>query len=221
MKQIWGFILKQIEKLHLITQEIPGITNYELASEYLSAGGKCIQLRMKEASEDLIIDEAVKIKEICDQYDAKLIINDHPQIALETESAGVHLGKNDMSPAEARKILGDNFIIGGTANTISDIQNLVNQGVDYIGLGPFRFTTTKKKLSPVLGINGYKKIITDLKNLKINVPIVAIGGIELNDISELIPTKIHGIAVSSLIAKNVSVKNITEKITEKIIKELK
>ena len=78
---------------------------------------------------------------------------------MKTGADGVHLGKNDMSPSDARKILGNGYIIGGTANTLDDIERLIKEGVDYIGLGPFRYTETKKNLSPILGIDGYKKIL--------------------------------------------------------------
>jgi len=209
--------LKKIETLHLITQEIPEQNHIQLAEKFLLGGGKWIQLRMKNKSEKTILQTAVLIKELCTQHSAKLIINDNPQIAKKINANGVHLGKNDMLPSEARKILGEDFIIGGTANTILDIRYLINQGIDYIGLGPFKFTTTKKNLSPVLGIDGYSTIISEMEKLNFTKPVIAIGGIEFNDISELTKTGISGIAVSSLIAKNKSPENITQK----IINELK
>lgn len=209
--------MKKIETLHLITQEIPEQNHIQLAEKFLLGGGKWIQLRMKNKSEKTILQTAVLIKELCTQHSAKLIINDNPQIAKKINANGVHLGKNDMLPSEARKILGEDFIIGGTANTILDIRYLINQGIDYIGLGPFKFTTTKKNLSPVLGIDGYSTIISEMEKLNFTKPVIAIGGIEFNDISELTKTGISGIAVSSLIAKNKSPENITQK----IINELK
>ena len=109
---------------------------------------------------------------------------------------GVHLGKNDMPVDEARRLLGHDKIIGGTANTFEDIERLHRQGTDYIGCGPFRFTTTKKSLSPVLGLEGYKRIVSDMKAHGIDLPIVAIGGILKSDIADIMQTGVTGIAVS-------------------------
>ena len=108
----------------------------------------------------------------------------------------MHLGKNDMPVDEARRLLGNEKIIGGTANTFEDIECLHRQGADYIGCGPFRFTTTKKNLSPVLGLEGYERIVSDMKAHGIDLPIVAIGGILKSDIADIMQTGVTGIAVS-------------------------
>ena len=97
-----------------------------------------------------------KQSKICRKYNATLILNDHVHLVKEIGANGVHLGKSDMSPVKARELLGSNYIIGGTANNMEDIRQLHKSGVDYIGLGPFRFTRTKKNLAPILGIEGYK-----------------------------------------------------------------
>ncbi len=99
-----------------------------------------------------------------------------------------------MPVAEARGILGKEFIIGGTANTFDDVKMHYKAGADYIGCGPFRFTTTKKDLSPVLGLEGYRSIILQMKEANIHLPIVAIGGITLEDIPSIMETGITGIA---------------------------
>ncbi|MDR2692557.1 MAG: thiamine phosphate synthase, partial [Dysgonamonadaceae bacterium] len=132
-------------------------------------------------------------------YGADLYINDHVEICRRIGATGVHLGKSDMPPGEARKILGKNFIIGGTANTFEDILRLNAEGVDYIGLGPFRFTATKKNLSPVLGLPGYKQIMEQCAVRGINLPVFAIGGITAGDIPALLNSGITGIAMSSAI----------------------
>jgi thiamine-phosphate pyrophosphorylase len=111
----------------------------------------------------------------------------------------VHLGKQDMAPAEARALLGPQFIIGGTANTFAAIEGLVAAGVDYIGLGPLRFTTTKEKLSPILGLAGYADILGQCRAAGFTTPIVAIGGVALADIPALLATGLHGVAVSGAI----------------------
>ncbi|MCC8153784.1 MAG: thiamine phosphate synthase [Tannerellaceae bacterium] len=165
----------------------------------LRGGGRCIQLRMKESSPEEIVTVGLQVKELCDQYHAEFYIDDYPSICKELNATGVHLGKNDMPVKEARAILDDTFKIGGTANTREDVRQLYLDGVDYIGLGPFRFTTTKKNLSPVLGLEGYKEIIGYCKETGINIPIIAIGGITYTDIPVLMQTGISGIALSSTI----------------------
>lgn len=163
----------------------------------LKGGCRWIQLRMKGAEENEIVRVASILRPICKQYGATLIIDDCVFAVKRCMADGVHLGKNDMDPEAARCILGEGAIIGGTANTFDDVSILYQKGVDYIGLGPFRFTTTKKNLSPVLGIEGYKKIVKQCKGAGINLPIVAIGGITKNDIHHLMETGIAGIAISS------------------------
>ncbi|MGE0561648.1 MAG: thiamine phosphate synthase [Flavobacteriales bacterium] len=201
----------KIEKLQYITQETEQLTHVDCVREACIAGVKWIQLRVKDKPIEEYVKIANEARIICDLYDVYLIINDNVNVAIQCNADGVHLGKSDMTPHEARKILGPNKIIGGTANTIEDVQELINTGIDYIGLGPFKFTTTKKKLSPVLGIEGYYKISQQLfdllKESKLNYkipPIIAIGGIEMEDVEELMKTGICGIAVSGLLTKDFS-----------------
>jgi len=129
----------------------------------------------------------------------RLIINDHYKIAAEIQADGVHVGKTDTCPTVARKELASWQIIGGTANTLEDCQTLLTKKVDYIGLGPYQFTTTKDNLSPVLGKNGY---LTILEQLQTKIPIVAIGGIRLQDVPEIIETGVYGIAISGEITRD-------------------
>ncbi len=177
--------------------------------EFCKAGGKWVQLRLKDTNIATYLDTAIKARNICDQYEAVLIINDDVNVAKIARADGVHLGLNDMNPREARKILGDNFIIGGTANTLEDCMQHSNDGVDYIGLGPFRHTTTKKQLSPILGYEGYRNILTKFRIQNSELPIVAIGGIIENDIPEVLATGVSGIAVSGLLTNK---ENMKEKI---------
>lgn len=165
----------------------------------LQGGCKWIQLRMKGASDNEVRPIAQHVKYLCKIACAKLIIDDRVELVKEVEADGVHLGKNDMPIAEARKILGDNFIIGGTANTFEDVKAHAEAGADYIGCGPFRFTTTKEKLSPVLGLDGYRHIVAEMNAHHIDLPIVAIGGITLDDIPDILQTGVTGIALSGSI----------------------
>ena len=178
------------------TEKFDYLQSIEIA---LAGGCRQIQLRMKETPVDQIIKTAIVAKELCDKYNAYLYIDDHVEVCRKVKAKGVHLGKLDMPPSEARKILGNDFIIGATANTFEDIKRLLGECVDYIGLGPFRFTTTKKNLSPVLGLDGYQSIIEQCTENGINLPILAIGGITVTDIPQIMNTGISGIALSSTI----------------------
>ena len=158
-------------------------------------------MRMKEATEEEVEKEAIRVQDLCRQYGATFIIDDHVALAKKLHADGVHLGKKDMPIAEARKLLGKDFIIGGTANTFEDVQMHYAAGADYIGCGPFRFTTTKKNLSPVLGLEGYRNIVSRMKEAGINLPIVAIGGIAFEDIPAIMQTGVSGIALSGSILR--------------------
>lgn len=182
----------------------------------LAHGCQWIQMRFKNAtSEDTFtLAEAVKI--LCNEYSATFIINDNVPLALQIDADGVHLGLSDMKITNARAILGHQKIIGGTANTFEDIQKHINQGADYIGLGPFRFTKTKEKLSPILGLEGYQNILSQLQEQQIKTPIYAIGGILTDDVESIIKTGIHGIAVSGLITDSDSKTKLITELNEKL-----
>ena len=182
--------------IQFITHNTGSIGYVEGARMALEGGCKWIQLRMKDASDDEVRQAAAEIQPMCKEHEAVFLLDDRVELAKELHADGVHLGKNDMPIDEARRILGEEYIIGGTANTFEDIQRIAAQGADYIGCGPFRFTTTKKNLAPVLGIEGYRDIIAKMRNAGINIPMVAIGGITPDDIDEILATGVKGIAVS-------------------------
>lgn len=189
-----------MEKLQYISQGFT-IEDQELnIRKALDNGVKWIQVRWKNALENEFIKLCEISKKLCSDNQAVCIINDHVQIAKDIEADGVHLGLSDQSIEIARQVLGKDKIIGGTANTLSDVLQRMNEPCDYIGLGPLRFTSTKEKLSPILGFEGYEKIIQDLKSQSLEVPkIFAIGGVVLNDIELLQQIGIYGVAVSGLI----------------------
>lgn len=172
------------------------------AAELACRGGvRWVQLRVKNLPAAEWRQRALDVLAVCQHHGATLIINDNPALALAIGAAGVHLGQQDMPPAEARALLGPAFLIGGTANTFADIEGLVAAGVDYIGLGPFRFTTTKEKLSPILGLAGYAELLGQCRAAGFTVPIVGIGGVELADLAALLATGLHGVAVAGAVGR--------------------
>jgi len=205
-----------MERLQYISQETEKLSHLEGIKKACEAGVKWIQLRIKDKTESKIRTMAEEAKNICDNYKAALTINDHPGITKDIFAYGVHLGKDDMKVSAARKLIHNTFIIGGTANTIDDIETYFKDGADYVGLGPFRFTNTKQKLSPVLGLDGYKTIMEEYSRRNISIPIIAIGGIELNDIKSIMQTGVFGIAVSGLIANSDNAKETVQQIFKSI-----
>lgn len=192
----------KLEKVQFITHSNSNIDYFQSAVLALKGGLRFIQLRMKDSNREELISTGKRIKEECDKYNSLFILDDHVELVNEIGANGVHLGKEDMPIKEARKILGKDKIIGGTANNFEDIVKHYNDGADYIGLGPLRYTNTKKKLSPILGFEGYRNIIEKCKTQGIDIPIYAIGGIRIEDIEELKQIGIFGIAISSLILES-------------------
>lgn len=172
---------------------------YSIAEEVqmaIEGGCKWVQLRMKEAGYDEMKATALDIIPMCQENDIILVINDNVELVKELRVHGVHLGKEDMPPAQAREFLGPHAIIGVTANTAADIIALRGIDVDYVGVGPFRHTTTKKKLAPVIGIEGYRDITAAAKAAGNTLPLVAVGGVTLDDIPALLDAGMNGVAVS-------------------------
>jgi len=195
-----------MEKLQYISQGFT-IAEQEInIRKALDNGIKWIQVRWKNAPENEFIELCENSKLLCSEYQSVCIINDHAQIAKDIDADGVHLGLKDTSIEIARQILGKNKIIGGTANSISDVLQRMNESCDYIGLGPLRFTSTKEQLSPILGFEGYQKIIQELQSKSLEIPkIFAIGGVVLKDIELLQQIGIYGVAVSGQITNQPSI----------------
>lgn len=187
--------------VQFITHFTASISYPDSARIALEGGCRWVQLRMKDASEEELKNTAIRVQDLCRQYGATFIIDDHVDLVKQIGADGVHLGKLDMPIKEARERLGKGFIIGGTANTFEDIRQHVADGADYIGCGPFRFTTTKQKLSPILGLDGYRSILAQMKEEGLSIPVVGIGGITREDISALKAVGLSGIALSGGILK--------------------
>jgi len=192
---------QNISGLNFITKDEAPLTHLQQVEAACHAGIRWIQLRMKLADDTTFRETAIAAKKICDAWGCMLILNDRVELAAEVGAHGVHVGLQDMSVAKARRLLGEGFIIGGTANTIEDVRRHHQQGADYIGLGPYRFTDTKKNLSPLLGLSGYQRVMSQLREEGIDLPVVAIGGIEREDIAALIDAGVAGIAFSGLLMR--------------------
>jgi thiamine-phosphate pyrophosphorylase len=205
-----------IDKLHYISQNPQGGTHLDAIKRVLDAGGKWIQLRIKDQPAAVILEFAILAKSLCADYGARLVVNDHPHVAVQAGAHGLHLGLLDMPVTEARTIVGNKMIIGGTANTFEHIVQRASEGVDYIGLGPYRFTSTKRNLSPIIGLQGYESIMKRVAQARIRIPIIAIGGIEQPDVSLLMETGVYGVAVSAALTNRKDLAGQINSLKEKL-----
>lgn len=189
--------MKKIENIQYITQDHNTLSHADQALLMFKKGIKWVQLRMKNAESDEVLENALTIQKYANTYNGVLIINDSIEVAQKAKAKAIHLGLNDWPINEARSILGDDVIIGGTANTFEDVLLQYKRGADYVGLGPFQFTTTKKNLSPIVGLEGYRNICKKLSEQELHIPIFAVGGITLKDIPDIKQTGINNIAIST------------------------
>ncbi len=187
--------------VQFITHQTDSISYKESALLALDGGCKWVQLRMKGATDDEAEPIALELLDECHKRGATFILDDRVELCKKIGADGVHLGKNDMPVNEARELLGHDFIIGGTANTFDDIKRLRALSADYIGCGPFRFTRTKENLAPVIGLDGYRNIIEQMRQELVRIPVCAIGGIELADVPALLNAGVQGVAVSGAILR--------------------
>lgn len=188
-----------MNNIQFITHENQRFGYVEGAEMALRGGCKWVQLRMKDTTDNKFLSIGRKVAALCRSYNATFLLDDRVHLVAELGADGVHLGKNDMPISEARRILGNEKIIGGTANTFADVQHLAAQGADYIGCGPFRYTPTKRNLAPILGLEGYRNILKQMQQAGISLPLIAIGGIVSTDIAALRDIGVSGIAVSGAV----------------------
>lgn len=187
-------------RLQFITHHNDRYSYADSARLALEGGCRWIQLRMKGADEALMFKTATIVQDMCKRCGATFIIDDDVMLARRIGADGVHLGKDDMPIAKAREILGRGYIIGATVNSFEDIAGVVSGAdPDYFGCGPLRFTTTKQRLAPILGIEGYREIMCRMRAAEIAIPLVAIGGVTKEDIPSLLRCGVAGIALSGSI----------------------
>lgn len=186
--------------LQFITNTESPATPVEQIKGVIAGGCRWVQIRMKEASDEEIAKVVEEVKPLCIETDTFLILNDRVQLAKTLDVGGVHLGKTDMLPSKARLLLGPAAVIGVTANTFDDIRAVRSLDIDYIGMGPYSETKTKKNLAPILGLEGIRTLCTEMEQNEINISHVAVGGIRLEDVTRLMEAGVNGIAVSGAIA---------------------
>lgn len=209
-----------IARLHYLTQDhVSGFSHALLAEMACLGGVRWVQLRVKGKSDDEWERIARRVKQVTDAFGATLMINDHVQLAKKIGAHGVHLGKTDMPIEQARDILGADAVIGGTANNEEDLERLLHTSANYIGLGPYRFTSTKKNLSPVLSAETLERMI----RLQSRIPVIVIGGIKQEDVPAILASGAYGVAVSSAINlaedKTVAAERFCQYIKEYSLKE--
>lgn len=186
--------------LQYITNTDCGKSIIDQVKAVLEGGCRWIQLRMKDASKEEITETAKKVKVLTDEKEAFLIINDHVDICKDVNATGVHLGQEDMLPSKARMELGPLAVIGVTVNNFEDISKVRSLDIDYLGAGPFTSTKTKKNLAPILGLSGIADLKEEMVKNGIMMPLVAVGGVSLEDVKPLLEAGADGIAVSGAIA---------------------
>ncbi len=200
--------------LQFITSTNCSLSIFQQAQHFFDAGGLWLQIRDKSKTTRQLIELAHKIIHLADAYSAKVTINDFAPIALETNAFGVHVGWKDLSVKDVKQLLNPNQIIGLTINSTAQIDAINNSSVrpDYFGMGPYAFTTTKKNLSEILGLKGINRNLEHMKQNKLNIPVLAVGGIVMSDLEHLRSLGVYGIAISSLFVNSSQKKAVVEQI---------
>lgn len=190
---------KYIEKLQFITHDLDSLTHIEQVQLACEAGAKWIQYRCLTKDDEALLAEINVIAEICDDWGATLIVTNHIHLNRKADIQGFHIEDMDADFLALREQLGEDITIGGSSNTVEGLIRLAAEGADYAGCGPFNITTTKPNDFPLLGVSGYAHITAALKEKGIDLPVLAVGGVTLDDVDALMETGIFGIAASSAI----------------------
>jgi thiamine-phosphate pyrophosphorylase len=187
---------KYISKFHYLTQDLPNRSHAEQAHIACGAGANWIQYRCLTKTDEELIKEINKIAAICDDWGATLILTNHYHLLGMADAQGVHIEDFDADFNAIREQIGEDKTLGASATNIDSLLRVQATGaVDYCGYGPFAHTNTKPNNKPLLGIEGYKA----LQGQNIEIPVIAVGGIQLADVEPLLQTGIQGIAVSAAV----------------------
>lgn len=191
--------MKYIEKFHYITHDIPQLTHIEQVQNACEAGAKWIQYRCLSKPDDELLKDINAIAEICDDWGTTLIVTDHIHLNGKADIQGFHIEDMNADFTALRKQVGNDITLGGSANTVENLIRLAKEGADYAGFGPFFTTETKPNNYPLLSIEDYTLALRQLKDLNIELPVLAVGGIKIYDLEALMQTGIYGIAVSGAV----------------------
>lgn len=191
-----------LPRLYFITRDDSPFSHVEQVELACRSGLRLVQLRLKNRSDSEIFNCAKQVRKITKKYNTLFILNDYLDIGIELKADGVHLGQEDEALQSVFRRCPARMMIGSTANTFQEIQKQATYPISYIGLGPFRHSETKEKLSPILGVDKLRSIRNEMDEAKIDLPLYAIGGIRLDDLAYLNRLKLHGVAVSAAIAKD-------------------
>ena len=188
--------MKKIGRFHVLTDTClqTHFSHVELAKLAIAGGADTIQYRQKEGPTRQMIRVAEEMRDLCQRAGVTFIINDRVDVAIAAHADGVHLGQDDFPLPLARKLLGEKAIIGGSAGSMEEAQKCLREGADYIGFGPVYPTTSKEDAGPAAGLGLMKQIVEGIP-----LPIIAIGGISVNNASPVIQAGAHGIAVISAV----------------------
>ena len=188
--------MKQIGKLHVLTDTVlqSRFSHTELTRLAIAGGADTIQYRQKSGTTREMIEIAQNMKQLSTEAGVVFIVNDRLDVAIAAEADGVHLGQDDFPVPLARDLLGEGRIIGGSAATIEEAKKCLSEGADYVGFGPVFPTTSKDDAGPVSGIDILKQVVET-----ISLPIIAIGGVDSVNISDVMTAGAHGIAVISAV----------------------
>jgi thiamine-phosphate pyrophosphorylase len=187
---------KYISKFHYLTQDLPNRNHIEQAEIACSAGANWLQYRCLTKTDEELIAEISQIADICDDWGATLILTNHYHLLDKVDAQGVHIEDFDADFKSIRDAIGEDKTFGASATNLEALLKVQATGVvDYCGYGPFRHTDTKPNNKPLLGFEGYRQ----LQKQPIEIPVIAVGGITLNDVETLIQTGIYGIAVSAAV----------------------
>jgi len=187
---------KYISRFHYLTQDLPDRSHLEQASIACTAGANWLQYRCLTKTDEELIDEINQIAEVCDEWGMTLIITDHYHLLDRVDAQGVHIEDYDADLRAIRAHIGEDKTLGASATNIERLLKVQASGVvDYCGYGPFAHTDTKPNNEPLLGFEGYRQLIEQ----PVELPIIAVGGIQLTDVEHLLQTGVYGIAVSAAV----------------------
>ena len=194
---------KYVDRFHYITQDLQDRSHPEQVRMACEAGAKWIQYRCLTKTDNELIPEIHEVAAICDDWGSTLILTDHYHLLDKVDAQGVHIEDMDADFRAMREYIGDEKTLGASANTIDQIKRLAaTETVDYIGCGPFAVTETKPNNYPLLGFDGYREIAHQMREMGIEIPLIAVGGINLSDVEDLMASNIRGIAVCGAISRS-------------------